>query len=128
MRAVAVRARAGGRALYFSSSTWVTACTIALTFPPKPGPPEVLVFGRIKEEQGHESQGSYDGTDRRKCAANRAAPISAALRGFLDSYRPRLSRGGWCFPCATGSIRQPFQTPRAGQILSLFLKPSTPAR
>src|ERR1017187_6756008 len=37
-----------------------------------------------------------------KTKVNREAPISSALRAWLDRYAPRPSIGGWYFPSPTG--------------------------
>ena len=42
-----------------------------------------------------------------KTKQNRAVPISASLRKYLDSYKPRPSLGGWFFPSPNGTKYDP---------------------
>ena len=42
-----------------------------------------------------------------KTGVNRVVPISRALRGYLDTYSPAPSDGGWFFPSFKGTLMEP---------------------
>jgi integrase len=42
-----------------------------------------------------------------KTKVNRAVPISSALRGYLERYRPMITPGKWFFPSPKGKHYDP---------------------
>lgn len=62
---LAAAARSHGICVFAVSPGPTRTAMTQLTFPPKPDPAEMLVFGGIKEDPGHEQEeSSHDGADR----------------------------------------------------------------